>query len=334
MPSSLPEPVVAFFKRGSGAATRQALVAQGVTDNDLRRWVRSGLVIRVRDGAYALPPRAMPPGFASDHGSLAAVLLAGPDVVISHRSAAPVHGLPVVGNHRVPEATRDETGAHIAGVRLHRYGVRPADVVVVGGLRVTTPARTVVDLCRVTPFAEALMACDVALGRGQVTREQLFAVLEALGDINYRRRAGDVITAGDPLAESPLESRSRGVLLANGVPVPQLQWWVGDGNNLWFRPDMLWWLWGIVGEVDGRSKYRDPSALWHEKQRQEWMENQGLAVVRWTDSELRLSSSDIVRRWEAARARQLRVGWKPPEGLWLVTPGPWPASRPFLRNSA
>ena len=217
---------------------------------------------------------------------------------------------------------------------MHRYGVSPAEVMCRSGLRVTNPARTVVDVCRVVPFADAFVTADAAFRKELVTGDECRAVLGGLGDVNFRRRTAHVLDFADAGAESSFESISRGHLLAEGVPPPKLQWWVGDGEDIWFRPDMLWWEWGVVGEADGRIKYQAPDVVWKEKLRQEWMESQRLAVVRWISPEIRGSPESVANRWQGARARQIRLGWACPPGLWLVPPGPWPPSRPTLRNCA
>ena len=54
MPEVLPEEVAALLGRLGGVAARRDLQSLGVLDNDLRRWVRRGLLVRVRDGTYAV----------------------------------------------------------------------------------------------------------------------------------------------------------------------------------------------------------------------------------------------------------------------------------------
>jgi hypothetical protein len=64
----------------------------------------------------------------------------------------------------------------------------PVDVTTTaGGLTVTTPVRTLVDLAGVVPGAELATIVDRALGRGLVTRRALEGRLQTLGT---RGRAG------------------------------------------------------------------------------------------------------------------------------------------------
>lgn len=156
MPQLPPEVVSAFDRRGALAYAE--LVALGVCDVDLRRWVRRRLVLRVRAGVYAPAPTDAPGLLrARLHGAL----LAGDDVVVSHRAGVWVRGLPVWGGQPRPEVTRDERGSRLPGVIVHRYGVPADQVVVHDGLRVTCLERTLIDVSRVLPIPEALGTWEV-----------------------------------------------------------------------------------------------------------------------------------------------------------------------------
>jgi very-short-patch-repair endonuclease len=63
--------------------------------------------------------------------------------------------------------------------------------------------------------------------------------------------------------------------------MPEPQVWLGDASGTIGRVDFLWRRCGLVGEADGRVKYRD-NELWLEKLRQERLEDAGFTVVRWT----------------------------------------------------
>ena len=61
MPESLPVPVMALFARWGGAASCRDLLTVDATDNDLERWVRNGLIVRVGRGQHVSPPGELPP---------------------------------------------------------------------------------------------------------------------------------------------------------------------------------------------------------------------------------------------------------------------------------
>jgi hypothetical protein len=332
VPSANPPPLVAQAFATHSVLTRTELLNLGASDNDLRRWVRRGNLRRLRGGVYASTSDVQPD--CEQGRELHGALRAGEDVVISHRSAAAVHGLDVWNYAGLPEVTRDPGRSRIPGVRVHRYGVESCDVVVKAGLRVTTPERTVVDVCRVAPEPAALVTADSALRRGLVSPDRVLDALQRLGDINFASRARQTIAWANGLSESPLESFSRGQLLLHDVPSPMLQWWVGDGVAVWFRPDKLWAQYGLIGEADGSSKYGARSDLINEKQRQEWFEDRDFVFVRWDLARIRSRPDEVAARWVQLQQRQRRNGWKWPSDVWLVDPGPWPGARGRIVNRA
>jgi hypothetical protein len=66
---------------------------------------------------------------------------------------------------------------------VHRVAhLDPVDVATArGGLSVTTPVRTLIDLAAVLPRSEVAALLDLAVGRGLVTRRSLERRLETLG---------------------------------------------------------------------------------------------------------------------------------------------------------
>ena len=72
-----------------GILTRSQLLHAGVGPDTVKHWVKTGRLIRVHRGVYALGH--LPP---SPHArTMAAVLACGRGAVLSHRSAAKLYGL-------------------------------------------------------------------------------------------------------------------------------------------------------------------------------------------------------------------------------------------------
>lgn len=127
-------------------------------------------------------------------------------------------------------------------------------------------------------------------------RVELEAALLAEPGVPGCLAAARALAAADPAAENGFESYSRGVLLAGGVPRPEVGYSVmgSDGRTYW--ADAAWPEHGVLGEADGRLKYTDPRALYAEKQRQEALEDTGWRVVRWTFDEMLNRPDAVVRR--------------------------------------
>lgn len=253
--------------------------AAGWSDSALSRAAGSGRLARVRRGHYAAPGRDGDPTVAAV--AAAANCLGS---VVSHRSAALLHGLPLLAAPPsrpditvAPHGTGDEHAA-----LLHRATLWPEDIVELGGVPVTSIARTLVDLGRTVSTAEAVMAIDAALYRTLTNRQ-------AIDDVRLRcarwpgiRRLVAIMALADGRAESPLESYSRLVFRSLRLPRPEPQAWLyGTNGILLGRSDFYWDEFGVAGEADGRSKYEDRDVLTSEKERQEELENPGLVVVRW-----------------------------------------------------
>ncbi len=168
---------------------RPQLLAAGFTDAELLRLRRAGSVTTVRRGAYVSvgDERLQEP--AARHALLVHSTLPhlAPGAVVSHVSAAILHGLPV---WKVPlgrvHVTRDaHAGGRVSsGRHVHVAPLGSADVVTVAGVAVTSVARTVVDLARTTPFEQAVVTADGALGARLVDS----AALQVVQDRSSRWR--------------------------------------------------------------------------------------------------------------------------------------------------
>lgn len=282
-----------------GLVTPREAVVRGSSGSDLRAAHAAGRLVRVRTGVYAEADRW--DALDGTGRYRLRVLAAGrrlADPLFSHDSAAVVWRLPKIGRwpgavHVTVPATSVARSFH--DVRRHRVPRYPDHAVEVDGVRITGVARTVVDVARCWSFGAGLASADHALRLGWTTRERLERELARVGAGAGSRTARRVIGAASALAESPGESLSRAHLLDLGLPLPVLQHEVRDGEGAVGRVDFWWPDLGLVGEFDGRRKYRadgvdDQRAVeervWAEKRREDRLRAAGLGVVRWTWSDL------------------------------------------------
>ena len=142
---------------------------------------------------------------------------------------------------------------------LHTRFARLGDdeVVDVGGIRVTSVARTLVDLGRWLPFESAVVSTDDALHRGLVTVEELAQTLARGARAPRAGRARQAIAFADARTESVGESRSRVAMHEAGLPAPDVQIEVRSGvtGAQVARSDFGWHERRTVGEFDGFVKY-------------------------------------------------------------------------------
>jgi hypothetical protein len=218
----------------------------------------------------------------------ARVLTSGLAPVVSRRSGALVHSLPLLGRPpREPELTRaprsERDRSETSAVRV--APLPPEDVTEVNGIPVTSLARTACDVGRTRAFREGVVVADAVLRR-QVPRNDLLAAVRRCRSWPGGVRGVQVAELADGRADGPLESITRVAYADQGLPAPetQVEVWSPDGVFLGLV-DFLWRQQRVVGEADGLGKYDAPLALKKEKLREEGLRACGLEVVRhvWDD---------------------------------------------------
>ena len=283
---------------GSGPISVADVLASGLTEGQLRAAVRAGALVRIRHGVVALPE----PSPSLDDGSdatvdqrraqhrrdvEAAIAALGPEAVVSHGSAALLHGLPSLRPGRLPVrpvVTVPSHGRIRNGIHARLGTVPDSDRELVDGLPCTGVARTALDVARFRPLHESLVAMDAAVARCGV--EPLWSAFARRPGTYGMRGLREAISLADPRAESPLESASRGYLQEARLPRPELQAWVAVAGGRRYRVDFLWRELRVIGEADGWAKYADIADLREEKRREDALREAGFTVVRWTSEEL------------------------------------------------
>jgi hypothetical protein len=290
------------------------LLELGQTKFEVSRRVRTGDLTRLRRGAYAdaIPVDAAP---ATAHAALLAATLrqVSTEAVISHASAALVHGLPTWSDQldRV-HVTRDRAGGGRREDNLHVHGspISEEEITVVDGIRVTRLARTVVDVSRSDSIERGVAVGDAALRLGLREYELMASVAEAQGrhGIGRARSTAELV---DVRSESVGESFSRVRFWRWGLPAPVLQLEVRDPSGaLAGRCDFGWPEFGTIGEFDGKVKYglllkpgqTAEDVLLAEKRREERIRELGWQVVRWGWTDLK-NRAELTARLEAAFRR-------------------------------
>lgn len=304
--------------------THQQLQSVGLTVNDIRAQLRQGSLTRVRRGIYALErPR--------DDTDLHRLMIAGTvpltdeSSVVSHTSAAVIHGLPVP-NSDLEKVTMTRMSAGHGDtspvLKVRKTRLESADITEIGGLRTTTLARTVADQCRTLPFEWGLITVDAALRRG-LTRMDVSAVLAAQKGLHGRAKALNVLGLADALSESPAESLSRARFHQLGLPIPVLQPEFFDADGIFVaRSDFLWPEAGLIGEVDGKSKYWShlrpgetaAEAVMREKERENALRDLGFWVIRWGWNEA-WTATELHRR--ILTGLRIAASRPAPQGSWV-----------------
>jgi hypothetical protein len=296
---------------------RPQALAAGLVDDEIRRRRRRGEWSALQRGAYLVGPER--PDRRQRHILIVQATLAGLRVpaVVSHGSAAALHGLPLWGVPlRQVHVTRQPPARSGAEGRLRSHVSRLAsgDVVVLDDTAVTSVARTVVDLARSLPFAAALAVADAALADRLTSPEQLASALHAGTGTRGNRSARRVVRAADGRSESVGESRSRALMIDAGLPLPDLQVEVHHPDGRFVgRSDFGWRDHRVLGEFDGQVKYgrllrpgqAPGDAVFEEKRREDALREERWGMVRWVWADLS-SPAALVARWVRALDRGSR----------------------------
>jgi hypothetical protein len=221
-------------------------------------------------------------------------------MVLSHWSAAAIHGLPVLGSW--PSKVHVTVGKVSGGrsrndVVKHALSLTDSDVVEIDGLLVTSLSRTVLDMAVSSGRLCAVMVADRSLLVDRFDRippmlkkDDLWDCYVARGNFRGRSRARAIIEFAVDRAESPLESVSRANMWTLGCPIPRLQQSFSDHDGYIGDVDFYWNTLRLAGEADGEGKYLDPvlrngrstgEVLVAEKHREDRIRALGEGVTRW-----------------------------------------------------
>jgi hypothetical protein len=275
------------------------LLSQGYDPEELARMVRDGTMTRIRRGAYARVAQKEEGSIDDRHRRmiLATVPQLDSGAVVSHGSAALLHGLPTwAGATSRVHVTRNRRGGarRRALVEVHGAPLQGTDLACIDGISVTSLNRTVLDLARTLPWEQAVAAGDRALALG-LSRADLSEGLQRMrgwpGIACARRTVGFL----DVRSESAGESVSRVRIHEAGLPAPVPQLEIFDSSGRFVaRVDFGWEEEKTIGEFDGKAKYGEllkpgqtaRDAMLAEKRREDMLRDLGWQVVRWIWADL------------------------------------------------
>jgi very-short-patch-repair endonuclease len=206
----------------------------------------------------------------------------GPKACLSHQTAARQWGIELMnaeGNHvTVP---RRRSRVHLPGWQVHRADIRADELIDVNRTRLTAPLRTVLDLARVLPHADAVVAADSALRQSLFSLAALVSsTVAVIGRGASRIRA--LPAAVDPQSGSVLESLLRVLLTSHGLAPTHTQYRVFNGFHFVGRVDFAWPEARLVVEVDGFAFHANRESYRRDRERDNELERLGWKVLRFT----------------------------------------------------
>ncbi len=214
-----------------------------------------------RSKAFRRPSRSLriPAVLPDDHEihCRAVDLVSRADAVLWGPSAALLMGLPlpyrlegltvhVLVPEKVPRPRR-------AGVRARQADIIAAETHEVRGLRLTSPARTFVDLAAFMGLPSLVAVGDAVLRDWRCPPEEIESVIRRRLRYGGKVRARQALPLLDPRSESPQESRLRVHIIEDGLPAPSVNMVIRDELGEFIaRVDLGYEKWRIVIEYDGQ----------------------------------------------------------------------------------
>lgn len=264
---------------GSAAVSRGEL-----TRNDLRRRFRRlhRDVYVARDAVLTAELRARAAWLATG-GTLAGL------------SAAAVLGTKWIDAREPAEIVRADRHTS-GGLVVHSWALLPGEIRIVGGMTLTTPARTAFDIGRTRPRDVAVPMLDALARATGCTPAEVAAVADCHPGQRGVRRLRMLLPLVDGGAESPPESRVRLLLIDSGLPAPETQIEFRDQfGAVRVRVDMGWREWRVAVEYDGLQHWTNSRQRSWDIERIALLEASGWSVVRVSAEMLRRPDA-IVRR--------------------------------------
>ncbi|MCV7347367.1 endonuclease domain-containing protein [Mycolicibacterium rhodesiae] len=225
-------------------------------------------------------------------------------------SAAALLGCRWIDDRHPAELMR-RNGKPVNGILIHRDELDPDEICDVGGIAVTTAARTAFDLGRRGNLEEAVILLDALGNATGLSDADVRAVVDrrrgARGIVQLRQ----ALDLTDPGAESPQESRTRLLIVRSGLPIPTTQIKVLDEfGHLIARLDMGWPQWRVAVEFDGAQHWLDPAQRTRDINRFAELEECGWRIIRVNSQLLRNAPGLVVERAVTALgAAGCRIEW-------------------------
>jgi very-short-patch-repair endonuclease len=274
--------------------TWEQLAAAGISRRAIAHRVRTGRLYRRHKGVYLLDP--------VDKASrltllTAAVAACGPDAVLSHASAAELWGFLPACPGAIHVSVTDRNPGIRPGVRRHRsYTLEPHDIRIRHRIRVTSPARTIVDNARHHDLEELV---GNALASELVSQRRIEEAMARHPSRPGMARLSAILhqDGGPRWTRSWAERRILQLVRQAGLPLPKTNVMVNG-----YLVDAVWPDQRLIVEVDGYDFHRGRRAFETDRRRDATHVAAGYRVIRFTAIQLRDEPLIVIGQLAAALA--------------------------------
>jgi hypothetical protein len=290
-PRRIEGPIADLAEGQHGVVARRQLLDLGFPGTAVDSRVRRAALLPVHRGVYAVGHRRL----TMEGRWMAAVLAAGPDAVLSHRSAGQLWGiLPRSGT--VPEVTAPRQLRTRPRICAHMYRVVGDEVELVEGIPTTSVSRTLLDLAALLdpPALErAMNEAGVLHLTSRVSPQELLDRYPRRPGSGALRRLLDEGASSRGVTKRELEARFAAVLDAHGVPAPRRNADIAVRGRF-FNVDCLWGPQRVIAELDGRAVHGTDRAFEGDRHRDRLLVADGWRIMRVTWAQLRDEPAAVV----------------------------------------
>jgi hypothetical protein len=189
-----------------------------------------------------------------------------------------------------------------SGCLVREITVTDDDLACLDDLVVTTPVRTAFDCARWLPLVEGVVVADALAHDGLMAREALSAYSLEHRPLRNVRRVDQVLELMEPLAESPMETRLRLLLVLAGLPRPKPQHVVSDASDRFVaRLDLAYPTEMVAVEYDGSFHWKQRRA---DDRRRDALRALGWTVLVVSAEDYYRTPQEVVGKVRAALARR------------------------------
>jgi hypothetical protein len=277
-----------LFDSQRGVAT-SAQILSHLTRRGFEAELKTGNLERIWQGIYCR-------GEPTDELRLRGLdLSCGTAVPVCLGTAAALHGFdteqPADFHVLSPPGSRLRSGD---GLVVHRRGGAP--LVMIGDRPATSPAWTAVEVARSLRRPRALATLDAALRSGTCSRPELWRVAVEQAGRRGIVAVRELIPLADGLAESPMESEARLAMIDGGLPIPELQYEIIDGNGDLRRVDFAWPDQRVAVEYDGIDWHSGADAMRRDRMRTAALLDVGWVIIAIVFEDVRYRAWEFVAR--------------------------------------
>lgn len=292
--------ITTFLRVNGGVITRKEALALGMASSTLTKWLELGHLVKVGHGIYVQP------GVLDSEDTLLRAATRALDAVVTHESAARLHGIDGLDPSRVTISVPVRRSNRFEGVIVHQLtDLREADTTQIFSLPITAPTRTVLDLAAVLPPRLLASCLDQAVRMKLTTYEATADLLEAIArkgkpGVTKLRSILKPRLGGNFVSDSTLETRLFQILEEGGLPRPTTQYkpsWLRKING---RVDLAYPKEQVIVEGDSQRWHGTPEAFQIDRTRDNLAQIAGWIILRFTWHDITRRPAYIVTTVERA----------------------------------